>query len=475
MSEQFLGENFILSNDSARRLYFDYARAMPIFDYHCHLSPNQIQENYQFNNLTEIWLAGDHYKWRVMRTLGISERLITGDANNYEKFLAWAEVVPSLLRSPLYHWTHMELKKPFGINELLSGRNAEKVYKECNILLSTEEFRVKGLLDLFKVRGICTTDDPCDGLVAHKLIQNDSSFETIVVPTFRPDKLLLVEDPFEYNLYLDKLSLTVGFEIRNYSELLEAVDLRHKHFHDHGCRISDHGIQELYAEEFTERSMVAVFDQIRSGKSVNPEELRSYKSGILYDFAVMDDSRGWTQQFHLGVMRNLNTRIGNKVGPDTGFDSMGDFAMAHSLSKFLDRLDSRDQLAKTIIYNLNPVYNDLIASMIGNYQGGEIKGKLQLGTAWWFNDQLDGMSKQIAAVSNSGVLSTFVGMVTDSRSFLSYPRHDYFRRLICNIFGQDIEVGILPSDFSLIGSTIKNICFNNAARYFEIPGIRPCD
>ena len=473
MASDFLGEHFLLSNDAARRLYFDYARAMPIFDYHCHLPPEQIADNRRFANLTEVWLGGDHYKWRVMRALGVDEELITGAADDRAKFRAWAEVVPFTIRNPVYHWTHMELRRPFGIDELLSPANADAIYDRCNELLATDALRVRGLLEEFDVRAVCTTDDPADDLAAHRRIAADPAFSVIVAPAFRPDKAMAAADPAAYNAYLDQLGAAAGIDVAGYDDLLQALERRHAWFHELGCRLSDHGLEEIHADPFTAADAAAAFAKVRAGTPLATSELRMLQSALLYELALMDAARGWAQQFHLGVLRGLNTRLGSVVGPDSGFDTIGDMAQARSLARFLDHLDRDGRLAKTILYNLNPSDNDLMAAMIGTFQDGTVRGKMQFGTAWWFNDQIDGMRAQMAALSNSGVISAFVGMVTDSRSFLSYPRHDYFRRLLCGLFGDDIERGVLPADYPHLGGIVQDICFDNAARYFGVPGVVP--
>ncbi len=473
MASDFLGEHFLLSNDAARRLYFDYARAMPIFDYHCHLPSEQIADNHRFANLTEVWLGGDHYKWRVMRALGVDEELITGGADHRAKFHAWAEAVPFTIRNPVYHWTHMELRRPFGIEALLTPANADAVYDRCNELLATDALRVRGILADFDVRALCTTDDPADDLAAHRRIAADPAFPVIVAPAFRPDKAMAAADPAAYNAYLDRLGAASGIDIGSYADLLQALEQRHAFFHAHGCRLSDHGLEEIPADPFTPAAGSAAFAKVRAGTALEVAELRVLQSTLLYELATMDAARGWAQQFHLGALRGVNTRMGSALGPDTGFDSIGDQAQARSLARFLDHLDRDGRLAKTILYNLNPSDNDLMASMIGTFQDGTVRGKMQLGAAWWFNDQIDGMRAQMAALSNCGVISVFVGMVTDSRSFLSYPRHDYFRRLLCDLFGDDIERGVLPADYPHLGGVVQDICYDNAARYFGVPGVVP--
>ena len=473
MAGEFLGEHFLLSSEAARRLYFDYARAMPIFDYHCHLPPEQIADDHRFANLTEVWLGDDHYKWRVMRALGVDEELITGGADDRAKFHAWAEVVPFTVRNPVYHWTHMELRRPFGIDELLTPANADAVYDRCNELLATDALRVRGILRDFDVRALCTTDDPVDDLAAHRRIAADPAFPVVVAPAFRPDKAMAAADPAAYNAYVDRLAAAAGIDIGRYDDLLQALERRHSFFHEQGCRLSDHGLEAIRADPFTAAEAAAAFATVRAGTALAVGTLRMLQSALLHELAAMDAARGWAQQFHLGVLRGLNSRLGSALGPDTGFDSIGDQPQAASLARFLDRLDRDGRLAKTILYNLNPSDNDLMASMIGNFQDGTVRGKMQFGTAWWFNDQIDGMRAQMAALSNCGVISAFVGMVTDSRSFLSYPRHDYFRRLLCDLFGEDLERGVLPADYPHLGGIVRDICFDNAARYFGVPGVVP--
>jgi glucuronate isomerase len=465
----FLSENFLLQTKSAERLYHDYAADMPIFDYHCHLPVAEIADNKNFTNLTAIWLHGDHYKWRAMRANGIDETYITGTASDKDKFRAWAATVPKTLRNPLYHWTHLELKNPFGISDtLLSPATADTVYDTCSAMLQQENFSTRGLLKHMKVKVICTTDDPLDTLEHHRKISTDQDFSTKVLPTWRPDRAMATEDPATFNQWVDRLAVCTGRDIVSYADFHDSLRERHTFFHEMGCRLSDHGIEEPYAEHYTEAEVTAIFAKIRSGQQLTQQETLAFKSAMLFEFAVMDHDRGWTQQFHFGTLRNNSSRAFRDLGPDTGYDSIGDFTMGRNLNRFLDRLDSGDRLTKTILYVLNPRDNEMIATLIGNFQDGRIPGKIQFGSGWWFNDQKDGMERQMNALSTMGLISRFVGMLTDSRSFLSYPRHEYFRRILCNLFGNDIENGELPADYELIGNTIQDICYRNAVSYFGI-------
>jgi len=427
MAKPFLNDDFLLHSDSARILYFDYARHMPIFDYHCHLPIVEVAENKQYENLTQIWLYGDHYKWRAMRAQGVDERLVTGDASDWEKFEAWAATVPYTVRNPLYHWTHMELKNPFGIEMLLKPETAKEIFDRTAEMLQTDEFRARRIMERFNVKVSCTTDDPTDSLEYHQVINDDPDFHVKVLPTFRPDKAMAVEDPKAFNVWVDKLMAASDTNIKGYKSFLRALRKRHDAFHEVGCRVSDHGIEVPYAEDYTEKQIKAIFNKVRKGKKLNCCQIAKFKSAMLVEFALMDAEKGWVQQFHLAALRNNNSRLFKQLGPDTGFDSMGDFEIARGLSKFLDTLDAQGKLAKTILYSLNPTHNEILATMIGNFQDGSVPGKMQFGSAWWFNDTLDGMTKQMNVLSNMGLLSRFVGMLTDSRSFLSYPRHDYFR------------------------------------------------
>jgi len=461
-----MDKDFLLLTDVAKKLYHNYAAKMPIFDYHCHINPQEIAEDKQFSNMTEIWLAGDHYKWRGMRSNGVAEKYCTGDASDWEKFEKWAETVPHTLRNPLYHWTHMELKKFFGIEKLLSPATAKEIWDEGNAKLQTPEYSVRGIIKMANVHTICTTDDPLDSLEHHRAIKADG-FDVAVLPAWRPDKAMAVDNVKTYNQYLDKLEEAAGINISNFSQLMDAIDNRHEFFHQNGCRLSDHGIETFLAENYTNAEIEKIFTKVRTGNDLSADEINKFKSAMLYEFGIMDHSRGWTQQYHYGVIRNNNSRLFGKLGADVGFDSIGDFKVAQAMSKFLDKLDANNQLAKTILYNINPGDNEIIGTMIGNFQDGSIPGKIQFGSGWWFLDQKDGMEKQMNALSNLGLLSRFVGMLTDSRSFLSYTRHEYFRRALCNLIGTDVENGEIPYDMELLGSMVENICFYNAKEYFN--------
>ena len=464
----FLSENFLLDTQFAQTLYHDFARNMPILDYHCHLPVEEIANNRNFDNLTQIWLNGDHYKWRAMRANGIAERFITGDATDYEKFETWAATVPKTLRNPLYLWTHLELKRCFGINDkVLNPDTAREIYDICTEMLQTEEFSTRNILRQMNVKLLCTTDDPVDDLSHHFELDRDQSFEIKVLPAFRPDNAMAVESPEDFNQWVDQLAAAADVHIEDYDSFLEALLKRHDFFHQRGCRLSDHGLEQPYGEDFSGEGPVRVFAKVRKGQKPAQLEALQFKSAILLELAKMDADKNWVQQFHLSALRNVNTRAMRVLGPDTGFDTMGDAEMARPLVKFLDKLDREHKLAKTIFYNLNPRDNDLMAAMIGNFQDGTVPGKMQFGSAWWFNDQKLGIERQLEALSNSGLLSRFVGMLTDSRSFLSYPRHEYFRRILCNLLGNDVENGELPNDMLLIGNMVKDICYNNAVNYFD--------
>lgn len=469
----FLDQHFLLHTAAAQRLYHTYAAPMPIIDYHNHLPPRQIAEDHCFENLTQIWLYGDHYKWRAMRAQGIPERYCTGDASDWEKFEKWAETVPYTVRNPLYHWTHLELRRYFGITELLSPGTARTIYDKANAMLRTPEFSVRNLLRKMNVHVLCTTDDPTDALEWHRQIAADPSMKIQILPTFRPDKAMAVEDPAAFNAWTDKLASVAGAVISGYEDFLRALRARHDFFAQNGCRMSDHGLEEMHAEPYTEQEVQLIFKKIRGGQSLNALEILKIKSALLFEFALWDHQKGWVQQFHLGALRNNNSRAMRQLGPDTGWDSIGDFKQDRGLARFLDRLDSENQLAKTILYNLNPADNELMATMIGNFNDGSVAGKIQYGSAWWFLDQKDGMEKQLNALSNMGLLSRFVGMLTDSRSFLSYPRHEYFRRSLCNLFGQEMENGELPDQFEWIGEIVRDICYRNAAAYFGFSNLNP--
>ena len=461
----FMDEDFLLQTETAKLLYHEYAAPMPVLDYHCHISPQEIAEDRRFNNLSEIWLHGDHYKWRAMRTNGVDEKYCTGDATDWEKFQKWAETAPYTMRNPLYHWTHLELRKPFGILTLLSPKTARQIWDNCNELLQTEDFSCRGIIRKANVKVICTTDDPIDSLEYHRIIRK-SGFETKVIPAWRPDKVLAVEDPAIFNAYIDQLEAASGISISSFGHLLEALEKRHRFFHDNGCRLSDHGLETIYAENYTLAEIKSIFSLLRSSHPVTAENILKFKSAMLYEFAVMDHSRNWTQQFHLGAMRNNNTRIFESIGADKGFDSIGDYPVAIPLSKFLNRLEYDRKLTRTILYNLNPGDNEVMATMIGNFQDGVTPGKIQWGSGWWFLDQKDGIINQLNTLSNLGLLSRFVGMLTDSRSFLSYSRHEYFRRILCNLLGNDIENGEIPADIEFLGKMVQDISYTNSFNYF---------
>jgi glucuronate isomerase len=468
LTKPFPGPDFLLDTEVARDLY-ERAKDLPIVDYHCHLPVDQIALDHRFRSVTEIWLEGDHYKWRAMRADGVAERFCTGDASDWEKFEAWAATVPHTLRNPLYHWTHMELARPFGVTELLSPRTARAIFDRCNERLQEPGFTTQGLLQQFRVAAVCTTDDPADPLDHHQALAQRHEPATCVYPTWRPDRALAVEDPPAFNAWLNRLEAAAGASIAGFRQFLDALERRHAAFHEAGCRASDHGLEEPYAETWTDAEVAATFDKARAGRAPDRGEALRYRSALLHRFAIMDHARGWVQQYHLGALRNNNTRLRRKLGPDTGFDSIGDFEMARPLSRFLDRLDETDQLAKTVLYNLNPRDNELFATMVGNFQDGSVPGKLQYGTAWWFLDQREGMEAQIRALSNMGLLARFIGMVTDSRSFLSYSRHEYFRRLLCSILGNDVRQGLLPDDRALLGRLVADVSFFNARDYLGIP------
>lgn len=468
--KQFLDKDFLLETESAKDLYHNHAAKLPIIDYHCHLDPKMIAEDHRFSSITELWLGGDHYKWRAMRTNGVSEYFITGAASDWEKFEKWAETMPYCFRNPLYHWTHLELKTAFGIDKRLNPETAVEIYNECNSQLQNNpEMSAKGLMRRYKVEIVCTTDDPIDTLEYHKKIKDDG-FEIKVLPTWRPDKAMGVEKPQEFRSYVHKLEEVAEKPIKNFIDFLDALRLRHDFFAEMGCRLSDHGLSEFYSTDFSEQEISENFNKAMAGDFLEEEEIRKFKTKMLLEFGKWDAEKDWVQQFHYGTIRNANSKMMAEIGPDTGFDSIGEFNTALSCAGFLDRLNSEGKLAKTIIYNLNPSANEMIATMIGNFQDGSVPGKIQFGSGWWFNDQLDGMTRQINALSQLGLLSRFVGMLTDSRSFLSYPRHEYFRRNLCNIIGNDMERGLLPStgyEGERIREMVEDICYNNARNYFK--------
>ncbi len=465
--DNFIHDDFLLETKQAKRLYHDYAAQMPIIDYHCHLQPEQIAADSRWENITQIWLYGDHYKWRAMRSNGVDERYCTGDASDWEKFEKFAQTLPYLLRNPLYHWSHLELARYFDVSDKLLGPDtAKEIWNRCNEKNQQPNFSSRSLMTNSNVVLVCTTDDPIDSLEHHRAIAEDNTFEVQVLPTWRPDKGMAVEDTAGFNEWVDKLAGAADVDIKDFGSYLEAIRKRHDYFHSVGCRLSDHGIETAFGEDYTQADIEAIFEKIRGGGELDEMEGLKFKSAMLYEFGIMDYEKGWTQQFHLGALRNNNTRMFEKLGPDTGFDSIGDFEIARPLSRLLDKLDKSNQLAKTIIYNLNPRDNELLATMLGNFQDGVTAGKIQLGSGWWFLDQKDGMERQMEALSQLGLLRRFVGMLTDSRSFLSYTRHEYFRRILCNILGWDMAKGLIPDDMDLVGAMVSDISYNNAARYF---------
>jgi len=464
--KEFINEDFLLQNDCARKLYHEHSEGMPIIDYHCHLSPEAIASDRRFDDLGQLWLEGDHYKWRAMRANGIDEKYITGNTTFREKYDRWAETVPFTMRNPLYAWTHLELKRVFAISRILNRTTAPGIWEECTDLLQKPEYSARGLMKKFNVEVICTTDDPVDNLEHHIKLKK-SDFGIKVLPAWRPDKAMAVEDPAKFSEYIKILSEASDTEIKGFDSLIAALRKRHQFFADAGCLLSDHGIEQFYSEDCTSTEADSIFRKVTSGTSLSHEEVVKFKSVMLYELAVMDADRGWTQQFHYGAIRNNNSRMLASLGPDTGYDSMGDFTVAKDISRLLDRLTATGKLTKTILYNLNPRDNELIATMIGNFQDGSVPGKMQFGAGWWFLDQETGMINQLNALSLMGLLSRFVGMLTDSRSFISYPRHEYFRRILCNMLGDDIEKGKLPeSEMETIGKMVENISYYNAKNYF---------
>ncbi|QOY89201.1 glucuronate isomerase [Paludibaculum fermentans] len=463
----FIHEDFLLSSPSARKLYHEYAQDQPILDYHCHLPPRDVAQNRQFANLFEIWLEGDHYKWRAMRANGVNEELVTGAASPKDKFLAWAKTVPDTLRNPLYHWTHLELKRYFGIDELLDSSNAESVWARANEQLATDGLRAWGILDRFQVKAVCTTDDPTDDLADHQAIAA-SGLATKVYPTFRPDKAMNVHQPTQFNEWLGRLSQAANIDITGLPSFLDALKQRHDFFHSMGGRLSDHGINAAFAEPCSQAEAAEIFHHARACVAASAEDQAKWASFLMLFFGRLDAEKGWTKQLHLMARRSNNTRLLEKLGPDTGFDSIGDWPQMDALGKYLDTLDQENALPRTILYNLNPSWNYAFATMIGNFQDGSVAGKIQFGSGWWFLDQKEAMEWQMNALSNCGLLSRFVGMLTDSRSFMSYPRHEYFRRTLCNLLGDDMEKGLLPDSFELVGGMARNICFANARDFFGL-------
>ncbi len=461
----FLDRNFLLESKTAEKLYHGFAEELPIIDYHCHLPVQQIADDINFENLTQIWLYGDHYKWRAMRTNGVDESYCTGSKSDCEKFEKWAETVPYTLRNPLYHWTHLELQRYFDVDDLLNPESAKKIFNACNAKLRKKKYSVKNLLRNMNVEIVCTTDDPIDTLQYHKKIK-DSGFDIRVLPAFRPDKAMNVDNANEFNAYLQKLESVSCIQISSYQSYIDALRQRHDFFASMGCSVSDHGLECMCAEDYDDKEIIASFNKIKNEESLTASEQLKFRSAMLHLFSIWDHEKGWVQQYHLGALRNNNARTLQSSGPDTGWDSIGDFEQGKLLSKYFDRLDATNQLAKTILYNLNPADNELVATMTGNFNDGSFPGKMQFGSAWWFLDQKDGMISQLNALSNMGLISRFVGMITDSRSFLSFPRHEYFRRIVCNLFGDEIEKGELPNNIKWTGKIIQDICYYNAKNYF---------
>ena len=462
-----INDSFLLECESAKILYHDYAADLPIVDYHNHLSPAEIATNRQFDNITQVWLYGDHYKWRAMRALGISEDFITGHQSDEEKFKKWAASVPYTLRNPLYHWTHLELTRYFGVEEYLNEKTAHQIYHHCNESLQKPTHTVRGLLSMMNVEVVCTTDDPTDDLGDHARYASEASKDLRVFPSFRPDRFIHIEQE-SFLPSIKKLEEVCGRVLLNFDDLLTALQERAEYFQTAGCRASDHGLEHISSVEFTQSDINRIFINRKSGKVPDALETEKYKSALLLALGKIYHQLGWAQQFHLGALRNNNRRAMRNLGADTGWDSIGDWSQAKNLSTFLATLDENDQLGKTILYNLNPADNEVMASMIGNFNDGSLKGKIQFGSAWWFLDQKDGMEKQINALSNLGMLSCFIGMVTDSRSFLSFPRHEYFRRIVCQLFGSEIDKGQLPNDIPWIGKIIQDICYHNVKNYLHL-------
>lgn len=466
----FIHEDFLLSNAAARRLYHVYAENEPILDYHCHLVPKDIAENRRFANLFEIWLEGDHYKWRAMRANGVPEQLCTGSGDPYEKFLAWAKTVPLTLRNPLYHWTHLELKRYFGVDELLDGSTAPRIWEVANEQLAGGELSAWGILRKFQVRALCTTDDPVDDLRWHQQIQN-SACPAKVLPTFRPDKALNVHTPEAFNAWTAALGEAAGLEIRRFDDFLDALRKRHDFFHETGCRLSDHGLSVCPRMDGTEAEARAVFERARSGEAAGPAEQQRFAGILMRFFAHLDAEKGWTKQLHLGARRNNNSRALAQLGPDTGFDSIGDWPQIDALGAFLDAVEYEGGLPRMVIYNLNPADNYALATMAGNFMDGRTAGKIQFGSGWWFLDQKEAIEWQLNALSHCGLLARFVGMLTDSRSFMSYPRHEYFRRVVANSLGRDMELGLIPDREALAGVMLRDICYANAREFLRLPAL----
>lgn len=465
--KEFMCEDFLLSNETAVRLYHDYAKVMPIYDYHCHLSAKDIAEDRKYYDITEVWLAGDHYKWRAMRSNGVEEKYITGSASHWEKFLKWAETMQSLIGNPLYHWTHLELKRYFGISKTLTSKTAGEIWEQVNQMLNTDQFTVRSLIKRANVKAICTTDDPADTLEYHFALRNNPEFDVKVKPTFRPDKAVNIEKEGFVD-WVSRLGSIVGKEINNLDALLQALESRMDYFEKVDCSISDHSLEPVCYREGTKKEVDAIFIKALSGDSLLPEEVEKFKTMVMIFLGKQYAKRGWVMQLHIGALRNSSLRMFRLLGADAGFDTMADYPFIAPLAAYLGKLDETNELPKTILYCLNPCANEALAALAGCYQSGGIPGKIQFGSGWWFNDQKDGMNRQITALSSLGLLSRFVGMLTDSRSFLSFTRHEYFRRILCNILGSWVENGEAPNDISLIGEMVKDICFNNAEHYFGI-------
>ena len=463
----FMDEQFLLRSETAQMLFHEHAKNLPIIDYHCHLVPKMIADDYQFHSITELWLGGDHYKWRAERTNGVDERYITGDASDWEKFEKWAETVPYTFRNPLYHWTHLELKTCFGITEPLNPASAKRIYDECNAKLSSKDFSARGLMRRYHVETVCTTDDPIDSLEYHKAIK-ESGFEIKVLPTWRPDKAMAVGDPVTYRAYVERLGEVSGISISTYSDLMDALKKRHDFFASVGCKLADHGLNNFPWAVCSSQEADQLFQKVLGGTALSNEEIEKLQTVILLDLTRMNAEKDWVQQFHYGAQRNNNTKMFKLLGPDTGYDSIGSYNAAMPMARILDTLNSEDKLAKTILYNLNPTDNYVVATMLGNFQDGSVPGKIQFGSGWWFNDQIDGMEKQMNDLSLLGLLSRFVGMLTDSRSFVSYPRHEYFRRVLCDLLGKDVEDGQIPeSELPRVCEMVEDICYYNAKNYFK--------
>ena len=463
----FMDANFLLTTETAQHLYHNHAAQMPIIDYHCHLSPKMIADDYRFSTITELWLGGDHYKWRAMRANGVSEHYITGEASDWEKFQKWAETVPYTFRNPLYHWTHLELRTAFGITETLNPESAKRIYDACNAKLAEEGMTARGLMRHYNVKVVCTTDDPIDSLEYHRQIK-ESGFEIKVLPTWRPDKAMAVNNSDTYRTYITQLSEVAGISIQTYHDLIDALKIRHDYFASAGCKVADHGVSAFPWAACSEDEASSLFSKVISGNELQPEEVTKLQTAILLELCRMNHAKGWVQQFHFGPMRNVNSRMFRQLGPDTGFDTIGDYTNGQALAYFLDALDIDNHLTKTILYNINPGENAVIAAMAANFQDGIIPGKIQFGSGWWFNDQIDGMEQQMNTLSLQGLLSRFIGMLTDSRSFVSYPRHEYFRRILCNLVGKDVEDGLIPaSEMKRVEDMIEDICYNNAQHYFN--------